>query len=172
MCEELRKRRVNVCCMQKVRRKGQGAHFVGTSVRMYKLWSGNDAGLGGVGVLVKEEISGNIVEVRIKHDRAMAIVLTLGGEVMQIICMYKPQSERPDTEKVRFYDELASERDLQSSSVIIVSLDDFNGHVGKCAEGFEGVHWENGIGKRNAEGRRLLEFCDERRAVHSKHLIL
>ena len=32
----------------------------------------------------------------------------------------------------------------------------------KYAEGFEGVHGGNGVGKRNAEGRRLLEFCDER----------
>ena len=31
VCEELRKRRVHVCCMQEVRWKGQGAHFVGTS---------------------------------------------------------------------------------------------------------------------------------------------
>ena len=38
----------------------------------------------------------------------------------------------------------------------------FNRPVGKCAEGFEGVHGWNGIGKRNAKGRRLLEFCDER----------
>ena len=45
---------------------------------------------------------------------------------------------------------------------IIVSLGDFSGHVGKCAEGFEGVHGGNGIGKRNAEGRKLLEFCDKR----------
>ena len=35
---------------------------------------------------------------------------------------------------------MASEWDLESSSEIIVSLGDFNGHVGKCAEGFEGVH--------------------------------
>ena len=48
------------------------------------------------------------------------------------------------------------------SSSEIVSLGDFNGHVEKCAEGFEGVHEGNGVGKRNAEGRRLLEFCDEK----------
>ena len=29
VCEELRKRRVDVCCMQEVRSKGQGARFVG-----------------------------------------------------------------------------------------------------------------------------------------------
>ena len=60
---------------------------------------------------------------------------------------------------------MASDLDLGSSSKIIVSLGDFNGHVGKCAEGFEGVlhgAGENGIGKRNAEGRKMLEFCDER----------
>ena len=45
---------------------------------------------------------------------------------------------------------------------IIVSLVDFNGLVRKCAKGFESVHRGNGIGKRNAEGKRLLEFCDER----------
>ena len=111
---------------------------------------------------MKEEISGNVVEVRRKSDRVMAIVLTLGREVMCVICVYGPQSGRPDAEKVCFYDEMGSEWDLGSSSEIIVSLGDFNGHVGKYAEGFEGVHGANGVGKRNAEGRRLLEFCDER----------
>ena len=60
----------------------------------------------------------------------MAVVLTLGREVMQIVCAYGPQSRRPDTEKVRFYDEMASEWDFRSSSEIIISLRDFNGHVG------------------------------------------
>ena len=39
---------------------------------------------------------------------------------------------------------------------------DFNRHVRKCADGFEGVHGGNGISKTFAEGRRLLEFCDEK----------
>ena len=49
---------------------------------------------------MKEEISGNIVEVRRKSDRVMAIVVTLGREVMRVICAYGPQSGRPDAEKV------------------------------------------------------------------------
>ena len=83
VCEELRKKRVDVCYLQEIRWKDQGARFVGTSGRRYKLWlSGNDAGFGGIGILVKEKISGNIVEVRRKSDRVMTIVLTLGREVM------------------------------------------------------------------------------------------
>ena len=38
MFEELRKRRVDVCCMQEVRWKDQGARFVGTLEQRYKLW--------------------------------------------------------------------------------------------------------------------------------------
>ena len=38
VCEELRKRKVDVCCIQEVRWKGQGARLVGTSGRRYKLW--------------------------------------------------------------------------------------------------------------------------------------
>ena len=41
----------------------------------------------------------------------MAIVLTLGRKVIGIICAYGPQSGRPDTDKVCFYDEMASEQE-------------------------------------------------------------
>ena len=151
VCEELRKRKIDVCSIQEVRWKGQVTRFVGTVGQRYKLgWSGNDAGFGGVGILVKKEIFGNIVEVRRKSDRVITIVLTLGREVMHVICAYGPQSGRPDAKKVRFYDEMGSEWDLESSSEITVSLGDFNGHVGKYAQSFEGVHKGNAVGKRNA----------------------
>ena len=73
-------------------------------------------------------------------DRIMAIERTLGRELMPIICAYGPQSGRLDPEKVCFYDEMASEWDFGSSSEIIVVLGNFNGHVGECSEGLEGVH--------------------------------
>ena len=74
-----------------------GARFVGTSERRYKLCSsGNDAGSRLVGILVKEEISGN-VEVRRKSDRVMAIELTLNREVIQIIYVWVGHSGRPGT---------------------------------------------------------------------------
>ena len=72
-----------MCCMQEVRWKCQEAQVVGTLRRRCKLWwSGNNAGSGGDRILVKEEISENYVEVRRKSDRVIAIVLTLGTEVM------------------------------------------------------------------------------------------
>ena len=52
------------------------------------------------------------------------------------------------------------EWDLQNPSEVVLGLGDFNVHVGRRIDGFEGVHGGYGIGKRNVEGRRLLKFCD------------
>ena len=57
---------------------------------------------------------------------------------------------------------MAKEWDLHRPNKIIFGFGDFNGHVGKQADGFEGVHGGSGFGERNLEGRRLLEFCDEK----------
>ena len=74
--------------------------------------------------------------------------------MIRVISPYGPQARRPLEEKHRFYDELTGKYELQNPSEVVFGLGNFNGH-----EGFEG---KNGIGKRNAGGRMLLEFCDER----------
>ena len=154
---------MDVCSLQEVRWRGQGARFVGVKGRRYKLWwSGNGNGTGGTGILVKEELCEKVIEVRRKSDRVMAMVLTFEKEVVRAICAYGPQTGRPEAEKDRFYDELASEWDLGGIGEMVIGLGDFNGHVGKRIDGFEGIHGGNGIGTRNIDGRRLLEFCDEK----------
>ena len=57
--------------------------------------------------------------------------------------MYGPQIGRMSAEKEHFYDDLRSEWDLHS-------MGDFNGHVGKRIEGYEGVH------EGNLESRREM----------------
>ena len=57
---------------------------------------------------------------------------------------------------------MASEWDVQSLGELVLCMGDFNGHVGRRIDGFEGVHGGFGIGERNLEGKMLLEFCDEK----------
>ena len=110
VCEELRKRKVDVCCLQEVRWRGEGARFFGVKGKRYKLWwCGNDDKTGGVGILVKEELCEKAVEVRRRCDRVMAIELVFEEEVVRVICAYAPQSGKPDAEKERFYEEMARE---------------------------------------------------------------
>ena len=77
------------------------------------------------------------------------------------MCMVR----RTGAEKERFYDDLRSEWDLHS----VLGMGDFNGHVGKRIEGYEGIRGGNGIGKRNVEGKILLEIC-ELKSVHCQIL--
>ena len=54
---------VNVCCAQEVRWRDQ-AQFLGMNKRKYKLWwAGNFLGIGGVAILVKEELGKKVAEV-------------------------------------------------------------------------------------------------------------
>ena len=78
---------------------------------------------------------------------------------------------------IKFYDEMASEWGFESSSGIIVTLGNFNEHVGKYVEGFEAVHGGNGIGKKvqkekTSEGDREDWFeeggCPESRQVQRR----
>ena len=122
---------------------------------------------------MKEEICGNVVVVKRKSDRVMAIVLTLGREVVLIICAYGPQSRRPITEKVSFYhDETGSEWDLGSSSEIIVSLGDFNGQVGKCAERFKGVNGGLVLGKEMQKEEDCWSSVTNKTCAWQRHVFI
>ena len=48
-------------------------------------------------------------------------------------------------------------------------LGDFNGHVGRYINGFDGVHGGYGVGQRNLERRMLLEFVWRRNYVCQIH---
>ena len=58
--------------------------------------------------------------------------------------------------------DIASEWDLQSPGEMVLGLEDFHRHVQTRIDGLEGAHGGYGIGKRNVEGKRLLEFCDKK----------
>ena len=87
--EQLKERILDVCCLQEVRWRGQEAQFVGIKCRSYKLWwSGNNNGIGGSGISVKEELCKKVVEVHRRCDRVMSRMLVFKEEVMRVICAY------------------------------------------------------------------------------------
>ena len=107
------------------------------------------------------------MEVRRKSDRVVALALAFKGEPLRLICAYEPQGDRALVEKDQFCDEMEDEWSVKGNDDLIVGLGDFNRHIGKEIEGFEGVHGGYGIGERNAERRMLLEFCDKKELCES-----
>ena len=84
------------------------------------------------------------------------MVVVFEEEVIRVTCAYAFQLEDQSARKINF---MASEWDLQNPGGVVLGMRDFNGHVGRRIDSFKGGY---GIGKRNVEGRRLLEFCDEK----------
>ena len=127
--------------------------------RRYKLWwSGKGDGVGGVGVMVKEELCDEVVEVRGVSDGVMALVV-FEEDVLRLIFGYAPHSGRSLEEEQSFYDKLKCEWDVHSAVDLVMCLGDFSGHVGRHMDGFDGIHGEYGAGQRNLEEGMLLEFC-------------
>ena len=93
VCEEPRKRMVDTCTVYS-RWRGQGARMLRMKGRRYKLWwSGKVDGVGGVGVMVKEELCERVVRVRRVSDRVMTVVC-YEEDVLRLIWEYATQSGR------------------------------------------------------------------------------
>ena len=92
----------------------------------------------------------------------MVVVIIFGKKVVKIVCAYAPQGGRSMSEKEKFYEEMARGCEVENANEVLICLGDLNGHIGKEVDGFEGLHGGFGIGKRNLEGKLLLEFCVEK----------
>ena len=160
ICDELKRRKVDVCAVQETRWKGEKTRFVGAAGNRYKFWWKGTDGTGGVGVMVKEALIDKVLAVERKSDRVIVLVMSFGKVIVRVISAYAPHQGRKDEEKVKFYDDVSEVLSQAGSGEFVVLLGDFNGHVGRNADGYEGVHGGFGYGDRNDEGRRLLELAD------------
>ena len=92
-----------MCCLQEVRWRGQGARMLGMNGRIYKLWwSGKGDGVGGVVVIVNEDLCEKVGEVRRVSDGVNTVGVVFEVDVLRLICGYAPQSGRSLEEKQSF----------------------------------------------------------------------
>ena len=89
----------------------------------------------------------------------MSIHILVGKSVINIFSVYSPQTGLSVVEKDSFYNALLSNISIVSPDEYLLVCGDFNGHVGKAPEGFNGVHGGHGFGSRNADGTRILDLC-------------
>ena len=79
--EMLARRRVDRCCIQKVRYKNKGTTAFGSNEEKYKFWyNGNKDGTNGVGILVHQELVERVLNVERYSDRLMKITMITARE--------------------------------------------------------------------------------------------
>ena len=111
-CEELRKRMIDLCCLQEVICRWQGDRMLEMKGKRHRQWwSGKGDGAGGVGEIVKEDLSEKVAEVRRVSDRVMTVVV-FEEDVLRLICGYAPQSGISFEYRQSLYDELKYELDM------------------------------------------------------------
>ena len=139
--ETLKRCCVDICCVQEVRWKGQGARMIDNGLKF--LWSGSSKAGNGVGVIVANWLIGKIVEVERYSDRVMKVNIVIWDVLWEVVSCYCPQARRSVNEKEEFYELI--DKVVTSDNVLVGG--DFNGHVGSdivVLERFMGVL---GLGK-------------------------
>ena len=158
--EMLERRRLDVCCIQEVRYRGVGTMSIGQDTHKYKLWwSGSKDRQNGVGILVKDEIAEDVIEVIRISGRIMNIRMILGKGIVNIFSVYAPQSGRSEEEKQEFWEKISNAVSGVPLTEGLIIGGDLNGHIGTDRTGFEDIRGIYGIGERNQEGEAVLEFC-------------
>ena len=154
----LRRRKVDIACVQEVKWKGSKAMNVGHGYKVF--YHGDTSNRNGVGIEEKrrEERTKDILDISRISDMIILLKLACPNtkEVTTIISAYAPQQGLSELEKDQFYEQLETAT-RQAETVIIGG--DLNGHVGMI--GRESIsHGNIELSERNEEGDRVVEFVN------------
>ena len=86
------------------------------------------------------------------------IKLLVDKKTVAILSTYAPQQGLGIEEKEKFYESVIQLVAKINENNMVIIGGDLNGHVGREANGYEGVHGGYGYGIRNLEGERILEM--------------
>ena len=139
--ETLKRCCVDICCLQEVKWKGQGAKMIGNGLKF--LWIGGCKVENSVVVIVANWLIGNVAGVERFNDKVIKVNIIIEDVVWEVVSCYCPQAGR--CEKEEFYELM--DKVVTSEKVLVGG--DFNGHVGSDMGGFGEVHGGLGIGQIN-----------------------
>ena len=76
--EMVSKRKLDFCCVQETRWKGEGARLLsGEGIRYKLFWKESERGMGGVGIFAAKQYIDKVVEVRRVSDRVIILKVLL-----------------------------------------------------------------------------------------------
>ncbi|GFR87158.1 craniofacial development protein 2-like [Elysia marginata] len=126
-------------------------------------YSCRDDGLhrGGVALIFDRKINKSLMEWEpINHRIIIARINSIFANLTKAQC-YAPTKDAADDEKGEFYSKLVQEvltYNIPKHDITIV-MGDLNAKVGSDNTGFEEYMGKQGLGVRNQNGKRFLEFC-------------
>ncbi|XP_061621461.1 uncharacterized protein LOC133474126 [Phyllopteryx taeniolatus] len=151
------RRKVDILCVQETRWKGSKARSLGAGFKLF--YHGVDGKRNGVGVILKEELAKNVLEVKRVSDRVMRLKFEIEGVMCNVISGYAPQVGCDLEVKEKFWKELDDVvLSIPDRERVVIGAD-CNGHVGEGNKGDEEVMGKYGIQERNLEGQMVVDFA-------------
>ncbi|KAI5625955.1 hypothetical protein C0J50_14509 [Silurus asotus] len=129
IADMMERRKVDMLCVQEIKWKGSKARNIGGGFKLF--YYGVDEKRNGIGVILKEEYSKRVVEVKRVSDRVIIMKLEIGGMMINVMSDYAPQVGCEMEQKVRFWSKLDEVVDGIPTNERLVIGTDFNGHVGE-----------------------------------------
>ena len=120
-------RRLDFCCVQKMRWKTLVKIIDGKNLRYKYFGSGLGNKFGGVGILLSEKWWKHVYEVTRVSDRIIAIRLVIGKKAFAIRCIYALQSNLSESNKDEFYHPLQGSLAKITDTQEVLICGDFNG---------------------------------------------
>ena len=143
----------------KVRWRGASARLVTGKDSKYKFfWLGINHGTSGVGVLLAEKWVDKVHDIKRMSDRIILIKLLVEDALLTVLYVYAPQTGLEESTKDAVYDCLQTVISKLPDKEIVIPCGDWNGHIGREAAGYKGVHRGYGYSKHNTDGDRVLDF--------------
>ena len=142
-------------CIQETKWKRNRARALAGGYKM--LHVGGDGESNGVGIIVSEKISKEVVRVESWQGRIIVAWVMVKKQIVCIMSVYGAQTGRAETEKRAFKDELERMVGLVEVHVMMCLAGGFNVHVGTAETGEEELVGGFGWG-RNREDRELVEL--------------
>ncbi|VDO75399.1 unnamed protein product [Heligmosomoides polygyrus] len=93
----MKRRRVQVLCLQETRLKGAKAREIGAGVKLY--YNGEDSKRSGVGIVVAESLKDSVATVQRINDRIMSLRLDTKEGYWTIMPVYAPQTGCSENDK-------------------------------------------------------------------------
>ena len=157
---------VDICCLSELRIRGNGSKCIpvpGSSASHWLYYSGpeDNSGLAGVGVALSAKSNASLIAWEPISPRIAVIRLAGKPHNITIVSIYAPTLPSENSVKDLFYGELQETIDKVPNSDFLIVAGDWNARPGCCDINTRHILGKYGIGKRCANGDRLVRFADK-----------
>src|SRR6516225_7306849 len=160
--QEMERNRIDILGMSEMRWKGSG-DFPSDEYRV--VFSAGVVREKGVGIIMRKEMSKRVIDIEKISDRLILVKFETEPVHLVVIQVYMPTSDSEEEEVEDMYNKLEDLLEKQKGRDNVVILGDWNAVVGEEKEDKEVGKF--GLGKRNARGEQLIEFCKRKKLMVS-----